>query len=247
MQVKIFLKLTRCIFGSKHGDNCIKENFKGVLFSLAVKSEEDGDPLDSKALYDALSLTGNEFKDEVDEAILSVKLSAIIEDLNKGKIRLDAGLEKIADLYFKLPNNDHICHNLALVCISCINKYSPSSNHRVGELLDRIIDRKSDTFRKYSSLFYDAYVDIWKQLSKTTRCTLLVVGLGNNNLDIKLTEQGIMLYCRLNWYKRFGDFKDLSIDWPFDDMNDTNNINSKTGSLRKALEMCRSLHPFDNL
>ena len=130
----------------------IKQNLEAVLCSLARQCEESNNFMDVQALNSALRNTGGKFNTAVEDARIQGKLNAIVDKVNNNKMKNDAALKAVHELYVKCPNNDRVCENLVTICSICIHQYIIGDGYSssVGSILNKINNTKSATFKKHA-------------------------------------------------------------------------------------------------
>ena len=187
----------------------IEQNLETLLCSLARECEEHKIPSDVIALNNALRDTNGTFSAKVENARIQGKLNSIIDQVNNKKIKSDAALNAVHELYMRSPNNAGICENLVTICSICIHQYifGNENSSTVKPILNSIKANKSATFRRFSEKLAKEYRDIWNQLPPTTKILL------SNNSSFSgqtLNSKGLELKAGLDYLKDLGGFSSVN-------------------------------------
>lgn len=178
----------------------VKQNLEGVLRSLVIQIEHDNNSYDKATLKKVLSDTGSEFEAFIEDTRVQASLSVIIDKVNDGRMSNDTALREVYALYKKMPNNDRICENLAIICDRCIMQYIIGDSYgasSVKVILDDLNSNKSTTFKRHSSILSNSYKTIWNQLPFNVQIAL--GGIGQT-----LNDKGLALKAGLEYYKKLG-------------------------------------------
>lgn len=185
----------------------IKQNLEAVLCSLARQCEESNNFMDVQALNSALRNTGGKFNTAVEDARIQGKLNAIVDKVNNNKMKNDAALKAVHELYVKCPNNDRVCENLVTICNICIHQYIIGDGYSssVGSILNKINNTKSATFKKHAKKLAKEYIEIWRQLPSDTQMLMSGMGVLTGKT---LNSKGLALKSGLEYLQKLGDAPD---------------------------------------
>lgn len=188
----------------------IKQNLEAVLCSLARQCEETNNSMDVQALNSALRNTGGKFNAVVEDARIQGKLNAIVDKVNNNRMKNDAALKAVHELYVKCPNNDRVCENLVTICSICIHQYIIGDGYSstVTSILNKINNSKSATFKKHARKLAKEYVEIWQQLPADSQ--MLMSGMGAFT-GKTLNSKGLALKSGLDYLQKLGDAPDMSM------------------------------------
>lgn len=188
----------------------IKQNLEAVLCSLARQCEETNNSMDVQALNSALRNTGGKFNAVVEDARIQGKLNAIVDKVNNNRMKNDAALKAVHELYVKCPNNDRVCENLVTICSICIHQYIIGDGYSstVTSILNKINNSKSATFKKHAKKLAKEYVEIWQQLPANSQ--MLMSGMGAFT-GKTLNSKGLALKSGLDYLQKLGDAPDMSM------------------------------------
>lgn len=188
----------------------IKQNLEAVMCSLARQCEETNNLMDVHALNSALRNTAGKFDTIVEDARIQGKLNAIVEKVNNNKMKNDAALKAVHELYVKCPNNERVCENLVTICSICIHQYIIGDGYSssVTSILNKINNNKSATFKKHAKKMAKEYLDIWQQLPADSQ--MLMSGMGALT-GKTLNSKGLALKSGLDYLQKLGDVPDTSL------------------------------------
>ena len=187
----------------------IKQNLEAVLCSLARQCEESNSPMDEQALNSALRNTGGKFNTVVEDARIQGKLNTIVDEVNNNKMRKDAALKAVHELYVKCPNNDRVCENLVTICSICIHHYIIGDGYScsVTSILDKINKSKSAAFKKHAIKLAKEYIEIWQKLPPDLQFLMSSMGVFTGKA---LNSKGLALKSGLEYLQKLGDAPDMT-------------------------------------
>lgn len=184
----------------------VKQNLEAVLCALARDCEESPNSQKEAALNQVLRSTGSQFKVAVDDARATGKLNAVVEKVNKGRMKQDAALKIVYDLYKRMPDNDRVCENLATLCSMCINKYIIGDDYSssVKPILDALVTSSSTTFKQHAKKLGQEFRDIMSQIPASTKELLYPNPFRIRVSGTTLNEKGYTLKNGLEYLRKLG-------------------------------------------
>jgi hypothetical protein len=192
-------------------NNRVKENLKTLFEMLCRETTTDSVTAVNGILSKVKSCDSsfyNSLNNEYQEAKVGKDLHAIVEKFKAGTLsKLDA-LKKVYAMYESYPEDEGVCICLAQFAQVCIMEYIVGNNYNsstVKNILNKILNNKSSQFRKQSSVFRQAYNDIWNQLPADTQLLLSDSSI-SDLLGQSLNENGRALKSGLDYMKQLGGF-----------------------------------------
>lgn len=196
--LKSILKSTRdfdsSVVSALQGDGSVPA---ALLLMLFAAHESNFNQLKSalSSFSSTISRAFSGVSSKMADVQVNIKLSEIIDKVNKGSMSKKDALSQLYDLYITHSDHARLCENLAIISKLCIMEYIAEDKvgkQQVKQILDRLRGNRSYTFNSHNSDISDTRRQIMSGMSPQNRDVIM-------NHPAMLNDKGKALKLALDY------------------------------------------------